>query len=113
MKKNENDMVIVGIGASAGGLEALQAFVKNLPNDTNIAYLVAQHLSPTYKSLMVELISKYTALHVLEAKDGDTIKANSIYVCPANKNITIKNNTIVLTQPKMHYIALNLQLISF
>ncbi len=53
---------VVGIGASAGGLEALEEFFKNIPDDTNLAFVVVQHLSPDYKSLMVELLSKYTRM---------------------------------------------------
>jgi len=100
MKKNDTEMVIVGIGASAGGLEALQTFVKNLPDNTNMAFLVAQHLSPTYKSLMVDLIARDTEHEVLEASNGLEIKADSIYICPPNKNITIQNNLIVLREPQ-------------
>jgi len=100
MKRKENEMVIVGIGASAGGLEALQVFVKNLPENTSMAYLVAQHLSPTYKSLMVSLIAKDTDHEVLEAQNGLVIKPDTIYICPPNKNITVQNNLIVLREPK-------------
>jgi two-component system CheB/CheR fusion protein len=100
MKKKENEMVIVGIGASAGGLEALQVFVKNLPDNTPMAYLVAQHLSPTYKSLMVDLIAKDTKHEVLEATHGLLIKPDTIYICPPNKNITVQNNLIVLRAPE-------------
>jgi two-component system, chemotaxis family, CheB/CheR fusion protein len=99
MKKNNESMVIVGIGASAGGLEALQTFVKHLPDNTNMAYIVAQHLSPTYKSLMVDLILKDTDHQVFEASNGLAIKADCIYICPPNKNIIIQNNLIVLREP--------------
>jgi two-component system, chemotaxis family, CheB/CheR fusion protein len=51
----KNDIIVIGIGASAGGLEALQAFIQNLPASSNMAYIIAQHLSPTYKSLVIEL----------------------------------------------------------
>lgn len=95
----DNDVVVVGIGASAGGLEALQSLVKNLPDNTNMTYIIAQHLSPTYKSMMVDLLNKESQLPVLEAKDGLELQRDHIYICPPNKDITIKNNSIVLSAP--------------
>ena len=97
---SKNDIIAIGIGASAGGLEALQAFIKNLPASSNMAYIIAQHLSPTYKSLMVELLQKGTELEVLAATDGLIIKANTIYVCPPNENIFVEDNMILLSKPR-------------
>ncbi len=96
---SKKDLVIVGIGASAGGLEALQAFVKNLPDNTNMAYIIAQHLSPTYKSMMVDLLAKDTDHAVLEAQNGLKPKPDTIYICPPNKNISIQNGLIALKEP--------------
>ena len=96
----KNEMIIVGVGASAGGLEALLAFVKYLPVKTNIAYLVAQHLSPTYKSLMVDLLSKDSTISIQEAHHQEQIKPNTMYICPPNKNIIIEGNQILLIDPK-------------
>ena len=61
---------VVAIGASAGGLEAIHDLFDNMPEDTNFSFVVIQHLSPDYKSLMGELLSKHTSMKVLEAKDG-------------------------------------------
>ena len=61
---------IVAIGASAGGLEAIHDFFDNVPENTNLAFIIIQHLSPDYKSLLVELVSKHTHMQVLEAQDG-------------------------------------------
>lgn len=97
---SEKDITIIGIGASAGGLEALQSFIGNLPLKSNMAYIIAQHLSPTYKSLMVELLSKGTSLNVLPAAHGIVAKANTIYVCPPDENIFLDGNTILLAKPK-------------
>ncbi len=101
MKKN--DITIIGIGASAGGLEALQIFISNLPSKSNMAYIIAQHLSPTYKSLMVELLAKGTNLSVLEASNGLLVKPNTIYVCPPDENIFLDGNTILLAKPKINW----------
>jgi len=64
-----NDHYIVAIGASAGGLEAIHDFFDNMPQHNNISFVVIQHLSPDYKSLLVELISKHTHMKVFEAAD--------------------------------------------
>ena len=101
MKNKQDEVVIVGIGASAGGLEALQSFVKNLPSNSNISYLIAQHLSPTYKSMMVELLQKEAKVKILEAKDGIIAAANTAYICPPNKNITITDSIIHLSEPNV------------
>lgn len=97
---SKKNITIIGIGASAGGLEALQGFIKNLPQTSNMAFIIAQHLSPTYKSLMVELLSKGTSLTVLPAAHGLEVKANTIYVCPPDENIFVDGNTILLAKPK-------------
>ena len=97
---NDEKLIVVGIGASAGGLEALQSFVKHVPVDTNFVYLVAQHLSPTYKSLMVDLLSKDSPIEIKEAKNGEQIKADTMYICPPNKNIILEENQIILMDPK-------------
>lgn len=94
------DLVVVGIGASAGGLEALQGFIKNIKADVNMSFVVAQHLSPTYKSLMVSLLSKDSSIEILEAQNLETLKANKIYICPPNKHIVIESGKIVLLEPK-------------
>ena len=98
MKNNKDEIVIVGIGASAGGLENLKSFIKNLPIKSNISYIIAQHLSPTYESMMVKLLQKESKIKILEAKDALVLSANTIYICPPNKNITIYENIIQLTQ---------------
>lgn len=97
--QKSKELVIVGIGASAGGLEALQELLASLPDDVGMAYVISQHLSPTYKSMMVELLSKCTPKSVLEAKDRILIEGNTIYITPPNKNIMIDGETIILQTP--------------
>lgn len=98
MKNDDKQLVIVGIGASAGGLEALQKFLTTIPDNTNIAYIIAQHLSPTYKSMLVDLLDKGTEHNVVEAEHDLEIKPDYIYVCPPNKNIYIENDKIQLKE---------------
>ena len=87
---------IVGIGASAGGLEALVSFFSALPADSGMAFVVVQHLSPDHKSLMVELLAKHTKMPVQHAQDGVPVAPNHIYLIPPSKNITIYHGSLFL-----------------
>ena len=87
----------VGIGASAGGLEAIEAFIKNLPPENGLAFIIIQHLSPDYKSLMAELLSKRTQMPVHRAEDGMRVEAGNIYLIPPKKKLTIFHAKLVLS----------------
>lgn len=80
---------VAGIGASAGGIEALQTLFEHITFNEEIAYIVIQHLSPHFKSLMVEILSKHTLLKVEAIKEGMTIAANHVYVAPPGKNVSV------------------------
>ncbi|MBM9512185.1 chemotaxis protein CheB [Desulfogranum marinum] len=86
----------VGIGASAGGLEAIELFFKNMETTSGLAFIVVQHLSPDYKSLMVELLSKKTAMPVHRAEEGMEVLANNVYLIPPKKNLTIFHGKLLL-----------------
>lgn len=88
---------VVGIGASAGGLEALEEFFGNLPADTGAAFVVVQHLSPDFKSMMPELLSKHTDMPIYQVNDGFKLEKNSIYLMPARTNMLIKEKTLRLS----------------
>jgi len=90
---------IVGIGASAGGLEALSDLIGALPDDLGVPYIVVQHLSPTHRSMMVPLLARETSMLVKDAEDGETPLANVIYVTPANWNIVMKDGVMRLLVP--------------
>ena len=87
---------IVGIGASAGGLEAITQLVGLLKPDLPCAYVVLQHLSPSYRSMMVEILGRETSLAVREAAQGDVPQAGTIYVVPANANAMLKDGCLQL-----------------
>ena len=87
----QNSNYIIGIGASAGGLEAINELFDNIPGDTGYSYVVIQHLSPDYKSLMGELLSKHTRMQVYEANEEMTIQPDCIYLLPSGKTMTLKN----------------------
>ena len=89
---------LVGIGASAGGLEALSTMIAALPADLGISYVVLQHLSPSHRSMMVQLLGRETAMVVTEVEHGGQPEPNTIYVAPASKNLTMKDGCFVLVE---------------
>ncbi|NBC84099.1 MAG: PAS domain S-box protein [Bacteroidetes bacterium] len=106
-KDDQHTFTVVGIGASAGGLEALQEFFMNMPLNTGLTFVVIQHLSPDYKSLMDELLARYTKLQIRKAQDGMTIEKDTIYLIPPRKNLTIFHHTLYL-EDQQNEKALNL-----
>src|SRR6478672_9175790 len=94
----ESGHYIIAIGASAGGLEAIHEFFDHTSNINHFSYVVIQHLSPDYKSLLVELVSKHTNMHVVEAGDKMLVKPGYVYIIPNNKLITIKNGKLILNE---------------
>jgi two-component system CheB/CheR fusion protein len=89
-------LTIIGVGASAGGLEALENLFKNLSPSENVCFVVIQHLSPDYKSMMVELLGKHTKIPVQHASDKLQVKGGNIYLIPPKKNIRIQNKILQL-----------------
>lgn len=92
----KNEMVVVGIGSSAGGLEALQILLSKLEDIPNCSYIIAQHLSPTHRSMMVELLNRVTNIPVIEVQNGIVIKPKTIYMTPENTDIYLSNGRIYL-----------------
>ena len=89
---------IVGIGASAGGLEALEQFFDNMPVDTGMAFVVVQHLSPDFKSLMDELLARHTTMDIHRVIDGVEVKPDSIYLIPPKTNMMLSEGKLRLTE---------------
>lgn len=92
---------IVGIGASAGGLAAFEAFFANMPADTEsgIAFVLVQHLDPGHKSILTDLLQRYTKMQVFEVEDGMTIHPNCAYIIPPNKDMAIMRDQLHLLEP--------------
>jgi len=86
---------IVALGASAGGLQAIEAFFDHTPND-GVAYILIQHLSANFKSQMVQILSRHSKLRVLEATNNEKIENNRVYLIPGNKFMTIENGRLML-----------------
>ena len=99
-KKKESykpaDHYLVGIGASAGGLEAIHMLFDHFPNNSTFSFVIIQHLSPDHKSLMAELLSKHTSMQVLEAEDNMFTRPNCVYVLPSGKQLTIEHGRLRL-----------------
>ncbi|MGN7359015.1 chemotaxis protein CheB [Paenibacillus sp. SAF-054] len=90
---------IVGLGASAGGLEALESFFEHMPENTGMAFIIVQHLSPDYKSLMDEILGKYTSMPIQEAQDNMQVRPNHIYLTPPRKVMTIADGCLKIAEP--------------
>ena len=95
------DFPIVGIGASAGGLAAFEAFFSGMPAniEPNMAFVLVQHLAPDHHSLLTELVQHYTHLKVFEVEDGMEVKINCVYIIPPNRDMAFLNGTLQLMEP--------------
>ncbi len=95
------DFPIVGIGASAGGLAAFEAFFSGMPANTNpdMAFVLVQHLAPDHKSILTELIRHFTCMQVFEVEDGMVVQPNCAYIIPPNFDMAFINGTLQLLQP--------------
>jgi len=95
----ESGFPIVGIGASAGGLEALELFLANVSAGSGMAFVIVQHLDPTRKGMLVELLRRSTSMPVLQVKDRTRVKPNCVYVIPPNKDMSILHGVLHLLVP--------------
>jgi two-component system CheB/CheR fusion protein len=109
IQKHNKSFPIIGIGASAGGLAAFEAFFSVMPADTGssdvysdgpgMAFVLVQHLAPDHKSILTDLIKRYTRMPVYEVKDGMTVQKNSVYIIPPNSDLAFINGTLQLLEP--------------
>jgi len=97
MSTTKTPQFVVGIGASAGGLDALERFFDHLPKDTGMAFVVIQHLSPDFKSLMDELLARHTELPIHPVEDGMPVEPDSIYLIPPRKEMIVSDGRLLLS----------------
>jgi two-component system CheB/CheR fusion protein len=97
--KRQSFRCVVGIGASAGGFDALVEFLRVIPANSGLAFIILQHLSPTPRSLSAELFSRHTAMRVREAEEGQRLQANCVYTTPGDRDIRLKDGCIRLAKP--------------
>jgi two-component system CheB/CheR fusion protein len=95
----KNDFPIVGIGASAGGLETLEQFFTKMPVNTGMAFVIVQHLDPNHVGMMPELLQRMTKMTVTQVTDCLKVKPNCVYIIPPNKSMSILNGTLHLFAP--------------
>jgi two-component system, chemotaxis family, CheB/CheR fusion protein len=101
---DKNDFFpIIGIGASAGGLEAIENFLSGTPSEPNVAVVIIQHLSPDHSSMMTDLLKKHTRMEITTVKDKDVVEPNHVYLNPPDKEVSIYNGVLRLEKPnKIH-----------
>ena len=90
---------IVGIGASAGGLEALEQFLGHVPAGSGLAFVIVQHLDPTRKGIMPELLQRATGMKVYQVKDRTPVRPECVYVIPPNKDLSLLHGILHLFEP--------------
>ena len=96
---NNPRFLYVGIGASAGGLDALKKFLSNIPENSGMAFIIVQHMDPTHKSGLVNILGRYTDLEVLEIVDGVQVESEHVYIIPPNKDLGILDGKLQLMEP--------------
>ena len=90
---------VVGMGGSAGGLEAFEQFFSHLPPDTGLVFIVVPHLEPTHKGMMPELLARHTKMPVVEVEDGMKVQPNCVYVIPPNADLSILHGKLQVLEP--------------
>ena len=98
MNKASFPFPIVGIGASAGGLSPIQEFFDYMPSDSGLAFVIVQHLSPDFKSLMDELLARHTEMKIHKVTDGIDVQPNSVYLIPPGENMMLSQGTLLLSK---------------
>ena len=93
--------MLVGLGASAGGLDAFKSFFANMPPQSGMAFVLVQHLDPRHKSLLVELLSNHTEMPVAQAEDGMRVAADHVFVIPPNAVLTIEAGAVGVTTSRV------------
>ena len=96
---NSSNFFYVGIGASAGGLDALQKFLSNIPEKSGMAFIIVQHLDPDHKSALTDILSRSTSMNVMEVEDGVQVQPDNVYIIPPDKDMSILNGKLQLMEP--------------
>ena len=96
---NSSNFFYVGIGASAGGLDALQKFLSNVPEKSGMAFIIVQHLDPIHKSALTDILSRSTSMKVMEVEDGVQVISEHVYIIPPDKDMSILNVKLQLMEP--------------
>lgn len=95
--RSSTSVPVVGIGASAGGLEALREMLAGAGSATNMAFVIVQHLDPTHESMMAQLLDRHTTLDVLQCEGGESLEADRVYIIPPGRGLAIQDGRLQLT----------------
>ncbi len=95
----EADFPVIGIGASAGGLEALELFLRNVPKESGMAFVVVQHLDPTRKGFLADLLQRTTTMSVLQIQESTPVQPDCVYLIPPNKDMSLLHGVLHLFEP--------------
>jgi len=98
-KRKPDEFLIVGIGASAGGMKPLLTFFDNLPSDCNLSFVVIQHFDPKHHSYMDKILSQHTSLEVRNVVDGERVEPQRVYLKPTDKDVVLEGDRLVLLDP--------------
>lgn len=94
---------IIGMGASAGGLQALEVFFDNMPPENGMAFVIVQHLDPTRESILADLLQRHTSMRVIQVREGGmSVQPNCVYVVPPNRNMALFRGALLLTETESH-----------
>jgi two-component system CheB/CheR fusion protein len=103
LPRDSNEFPIVGIGASAGGLDACRNFLDALPANCGMAFILVQHLDPTHESMLVDLLAGHTSMTVLQATDGMPVKHDHLYIIPPGTYLSVELGVLHLSQPQARH----------
>ena len=103
--RGPGDFPVVGIGASAGGLDACRKVMDALPADAGLAFILVQHLDPTHESMMADLLAGHTSMTVRQAADGMLIERDHLYVIPPGTYLSVSAGALILSQPQARHGA--------
>src|SRR5512142_29137 len=106
--ETDQQVAVVAVGASAGGLEAFTEFLRRLPADTGLAFVFIQHLAPQHHSMLAQLLSRETAMPVNQVEDGTVLAPNQVYVIPPNAGMTISGLALALKPREIAGTAIDL-----
>ncbi|HXX57328.1 MAG TPA: chemotaxis protein CheB [Thermodesulfovibrionales bacterium] len=101
VETNGKPICVVGVGASGGGLEAVEAFLTHMPVDSDVAIVIVTHLDPTHPSIMSDLLTRYTTMKVFQAEDNMVLKRNRVYIIPPGKDMAIMSGSLQLLEPQI------------
>lgn len=103
--RTQEEIIVIGIGASAGGVEALQGLFSHLTSTLRAAFVIVQHLQPDRPSMLSEIMSRSTSMPVVEAQQGMTVEAGRVYIIPPDRFLSLKGGTLSLTNPSMDRVV--------